>query len=57
MKNIIGEAFKGTVIKRDGDYVIIKAKIPKELKVGFPCRINPYKFENEKERETWDKSE
>ena len=57
MKRIIGEAFKGTVIKRDGDYVIIKAKIPENLNVGYPCRINPYEFENDTERKQWEENE
>jgi len=55
VKRIIGEAFKGTVINRVGEYVIIRAKISEELEIGDPCRIDPYKFENEEERKVWER--
>ena len=54
MKSAFGQGFKGEIIGRDGRFVIIRADIDmKGLRVGDPCRIDPYKFENPQERRKW----
>jgi hypothetical protein len=54
MKSVFGRGFQGKVIGRDSQCVIIKCDYSmKGVRIGDPCRVDPYKFENGKERKNW----
>ena len=54
MKREFGQGFQGKVIGRDGRFMIIKCDYSMAgVRIGDPCRVDPYKFENRRERKNW----